>query len=270
MRRCSPLLGTYVEVTADSAEAIDAAFAAVARIHRLMSAHDPESEVGRINRFGHREPVEVSDETRDVLMRCLHWWRVSGGRFDVVRAGAEAFERGRIPRFVGQAGPATADSSLLSLSGNVVRLAVPACLDFGGIAKGFAVDQAVAAMRRAGAQRGLVNAGGDLSGFGPESWPVAIVDPATRLPAVKVELSNEALATSAIHQDGTAPHLPSRSRWVSVTVRAPNACDADALTKIVWMEAAAASKLLAGAGAAAFGIDASGQVEAIDKQALAA
>jgi len=212
MRRCRPLLGTYVEVTADSAEAIDAAFAAVARIHRLMSAHDPESEVGRINRFGHLEPVEVSDETRDVLMQCLHWWRVSGGRFDVVRAGAEAFERGRIPRFVGQAGPATAESSLLSLSGNVVRLAVPACLDFGGIAKGMSVDAALRLLDGRGAAPALVSAGGDLSvrglPAGLRSWSVLVGEnPAGQVvPLVRGALATSGVARRAWLQGGARRH----------------------------------------------------------------
>ena len=90
MHRCRPLLGTFVEVTAATAAAIDAAFAAVAHIHALMSAHEPDSDLSRINRFAHLGPVEISDETREVLERALHWWRLSGGSFDIVAAGARA------------------------------------------------------------------------------------------------------------------------------------------------------------------------------------
>lgn len=266
MRRCRPFLGTFVEVDCDRPEAVDAAFEAVGRIHRLMSAHEPDSDLSRINRLAHLEPVEVSAETIQVLERSLHWWRISGGLFDVAAAGRRALERGLIPRHPDQPAPEATDSSVLSLSGNFVRLSAPACLDLGGIAKGHAVDQAVAAMRDADAARGLVNAGGDLFGFGDEAWIVDVADPLTRRPALQVQVHNEALATSAL-VDGLAAHLRGGTRWSSVTVRAANACDADALTKIAW---AGGPGLLAVAGASAVGIRHDGMVEEIGEEALAA
>ena len=53
--RCRPLLGTFVEVTAPSNACIEAAFDAIARVHALMSAHEPASDVSRLNRFGAAE-----------------------------------------------------------------------------------------------------------------------------------------------------------------------------------------------------------------------
>ena len=55
IRRARPLLGTFVEIevagTVESAvnQAIDAAFDAIASVHRLMSFHDPDSDVSRLN-----------------------------------------------------------------------------------------------------------------------------------------------------------------------------------------------------------------------------
>ena len=269
IRRCRPLLGTFVEITADATDAIEAGFAAIARIHELMSAHEQASELSRINRVAHREPVEVSAETREVLERALSWWRMSNGLFDIVAAGACSLADGRIPGHSDQCGPVETDSSALIIQDAQVRLAAPACLDLDGIAKGYAVDRAVAAMRSGGASRGLVNAGGDLFGFGHEPWSVTVVDPHTRVPFVEVELRDEALATSA-WIDGSAAHLPGPSRWTSVTVRAPNACDADALTKIVWAMPCNVTELLDRAGASAFGIRRDGVVEEIRRQAIAA
>ena len=266
MRRCRPLLGTFVEVDCDGPAAIDAAFEAVALIHRLMSAHEPGSDLCRVNRLAHLEPVEVSAPTIHVLERSVYWWRVSSGLFDVAAAGCRALDCALIPRHPDQPVPEAADSSALSLSGNFVQLSAPACLDLGGIAKGYAVDRAIAAMRVAGATRGLVNAGGDLFGLGPEPWTVEVLDPLTRSAAVQVKVDNEALATSAL-VDGSAAHLPGATRWNSVTVRAANACDADALTKILW---AGGARLLGAAGAAAFGIADDGTVEDIGEMVLAA
>lgn len=269
LRRSRPLLGTYVEVAADSEEIVGAAFGKVQRIHALMSAHDPDSELSRINRFGHQGAVEMSSETIEVLELASHWWRLSGGVFDVVAAGARSLAEGRIPRHFGQMRPAAGDSGVLRLSAGAVQLAEPACVDLGGIAKGYAVDQAIDAMRRCGAVRGLVNAGGDLFGFGPDSWTITVVDPATRRPVAEVPLRDEALATSACI-DGSSSHLPRGTNWSSLTVRAPRACDADVLTKIVWAGAPNLGDLLRHASACAFGIRPDGRIEEVTLPVLAA
>src|SRR5690349_5171700 len=92
--RCRPLLGTFVEVTCDSARATGAAFDAIAQVHALMSAHDPDSELSRINRFAHRRPIAVHPWTAAVLVRALFWARASKGGFDPVRAGTHALSKG--------------------------------------------------------------------------------------------------------------------------------------------------------------------------------
>lgn len=268
-RRCRPLLGTFVEVTSDRMDAIDAAFAAIGRVHRLMSAHEPDSDVSRINRRAHIDPVEVHALTALVIERALFWSRASSGAFDVVRAGKSAVAGGRIPRHADQPPPEAAHWTWIEIGGRSVRLLKPGCIDLGGIAKGFAVDQAVAAMRRTGASRGLVNAGGDLSGFGEAPWTVAVVEPLARRAVVELGLRDAAIATSAII-DGSSAHLRRGGRWISTTVRAANACDADALTKIVWAGPANLGELLGRAGAAAFGILPDGRIEDIGREAAAA
>jgi len=273
LSRCRPLLGTFVEITADDAGAIDVAFAAVERVHRLMSAHEPDSDVSRINRFGHLKSIQVDDWTRRVIERSLYWSKLSQGAFDVVRAGKRAVEQGLIPRHSDQPRAVASHWTWLEIRGGSVRLLEPGCIDLGGIAKGYAVDLAVAALQQAGARSGLVNAGGDLRGFGDASWPVTVVDP-RRSGVVEVELDNAGLATSAGLPAGAGlsfAHMTEYDpRWISVTVRAPNACDADALTKIVWALGHRAADLLAAARADAFAIRADGTVEAIDHRALAA
>ncbi len=271
MRRCRPLLGTFVEVDCDIAAAADDAFAAVEQVHRLMSAHDPNSELSQINRSAHRVPITVSEPTAEVLRRAAHWASLSGGAFDIVRAGHEAVARGALPLHPGQPRPdPAADWRALHLEGGAVTLDRPACLDLGGIAKGYAVDLAIEAMRRAGATRGLVNAGGDLRGFGEQPWAIAVADPLTRQPLVMLALQDHALATSAGLPKGAAgldfAHLPKSSRrWLSVTVRAPYACDADALTKTVWAIGDDAEGLLIDHGANAFVIDADRQIRPLGR-----
>ncbi len=274
MRRCRPLLGTFVEIECDQADAIERGFAAIDRVHQSMSAHDPNSELSQINRFAHFRSIEVSSETGAVLGRALGWSRISEGAFDVVRAGAAALRRGGLPRHTDQPNPdPAADWRDVALKQSSVSLARPACLDFGGIAKGYAVDLAVAALRQAGARSGLINAGGDMRAFGDATWPVTVVDPGRR-GLVQLELDNAGLATSAGLPAGAGlsfAHLREFApRWTSVTVRARDACDADALTKIVWALGHRAADLLAAAGADAFAIRTDGTVEAIERRAFAA
>ena len=269
MRRCQPWLGTYVEVECAAATQANAAFAAIAQVHRLMSAHDPDSELSRINCGGHRQAIAVSAPTADVLRRALRWAEVSGGAFDIVRAGRDSLARGALPQHPGQPAPDPgADWTAVRLAGIDVSLDRPTCLDLGGIAKGYAVDLAITALRNAGASRGLVNAGGDLCVFGAEPRSIAVPDPQSRQPLVMTTLGNAALATSAGLPGALDrldfSHLPRATRdWISVTVRAQNACDADALTKIVWALGQQAEDLIRDHHAEAFVIDSARQIHRV-------
>lgn len=275
VRRCRPLLGTFVEIDADDSAAIDLAFAAIKWIHTAMSAHDPDSEISQINRKAHLRPVAVSEWTAQVIKRALFWSNRSVGRFDVVRAGRVALDRGALPRHSNQPLPADADWTSVSITRGAVSLEQPGCLDLGGIAKGFAVDRAIDALKAAGLTRGLVNAGGDMRGFGADAWPVTVIDPANRRPLASVNLVDGAMATSAGIPTASGvlafDQIPDRDpRWSSVTVRAPLACDADALTKIVWSGGLETGRCLGSAGAEAFVLGVDGSLEGVGVGALAA
>lgn len=262
LRRCRPFLGTFVEVTADDGGAIEAAFAAIEIVHRLMSAHDSQSDISRINRLAHIKPVEVHDWTARVLERSLFWSKQSEGAFDVIRAGRSAISQGMLPLHADQPAPEAAHWTWLELQGAVARLLKPGCVDLGGIAKGFAVDRALDALRESGADRGFVNAGGDMAGFG-QVWPAVIVGPRRREAVAEVSLENEALATSALVGDSFR-HLPSADeRWISASVRAPAAMDADALTKVLLSKSAKVERCLELAGANGLRIAGDGSVEPV-------
>jgi thiamine biosynthesis lipoprotein len=132
-------------------------------------------------------------------------------------------------------------------------------LDLGGLAKGYAVDQAVRAMQRAGCVSGWVNAGGDLRVFGQARTPVMLRDETTGGVRQLGVLSHGALATS--HFSGTSRSqlfaaLPGGAsddgpvRHVSVV--APRCVWADALTKIVAATGNPEHPLLARLGARAW------------------
>src|SRR6266700_542445 len=92
--RARPLLGTFVEITAAGAPrpemdaAVNAAFEAIASVHRLMSFHDADSDVSRLNREAPVRAVGVHDWTFQVLQAAVDLHRRSRGVFDVAVAPA--------------------------------------------------------------------------------------------------------------------------------------------------------------------------------------
>ncbi len=275
LRRCRPCLGTFVEVTVecdDPAEAnagIESAYEAVAQVQRLMSAHDSRSELNQLNRTAHLRAVKVHPWTYEVLAEAHTLHVRSGGLFNIA-IGGELERLGYLPegtvRLARQGEPFEAEETLVELmSDNRVRFRKPLRLDLGGIAKGFAVDQAVLALERAGFVNGMVNAGGDLRVFGAKPRRIHIRHPETPgelLPLV--EISNRALCTSAdyfsrksVGGREVAPLIDpltgqSCASKVSVSVAAQTALHADGLTKVVSLAGGAASAVLEDYGAHAF------------------
>ena len=92
VRRCRPLLGTFVEIrafggnTAELEGAVDTAFLAIAQVHRLMSFHDPKSEVSRLNREAYYKPVRVHPWTWCVLKSAQEFSGNTDGIFDITMA----------------------------------------------------------------------------------------------------------------------------------------------------------------------------------------
>ena len=260
-RRARPLLGTLVEVRAEAGEAaLAAAFDAMAQIHRLMSFHDAASDVRAIARARAGDRVRVHAHTAAVLRRAQRWARLSAGAFDAGCA-PRAVAAGWLPAPADATPPgALPFEDALGVDGHEVAVHAPVWLDFGGIAKGYAVDRAVAALRRAGVGAGSVNAGGDLRVFGTREETVLVrspFDPAELWPIAA--LRDAACATSASGAVAPRTQVPGAAPR-SVTVFAPTACAADALTKIVWQQGERARALLRRARARAFVVQADGAV----------
>src|SRR6185503_5723345 len=84
-------------------------------------------------------------------------------------------------------------------------ITVPArgvAFDLGGIAKGWAIDRAVEALRAHGVTRALVNFGGQVyalgSPVGADAWTVELASPGDRARGVvTLRLRDQSLATSA-------------------------------------------------------------------------
>jgi thiamine biosynthesis lipoprotein len=130
-----------------------------------------------------------------------------------------------------------------------VRLPQGVKLDFGGIAKGMAVDAALGALQQAGIERALVNAGGDLAVLGSppmlEDWPIAVP---VKEESRTIPLRSGAMATSGIArrhwtQGGVARHhlldprtgLSAASGLWTVTVAASRCEQAEVAAKVAFV-----------------------------------
>ena len=282
VRRARPLLGTFVEIEVTGAAlfemeaAVDAAFKAVASVHRLMSFHEADSDVGRLNREACLRPTKVHPWTFEVLEAALELHRRSNGVFDVAVAPILQ-AMGLLPLSAddppASTGPLSFDAIEL-VSRQAVRFRHPNVrIDLGGIAKGFAVDRALETLRHFNISAGIVNAGGDLAVFGPDSQMIHIRDPRNPgRPICSVEIADHALASTARRFDlfqraetrasaviDPASRMPVRS-IDGATVRAPCCMIADALTKIVMVAGTEAIGLLEQYNANALLISADGDI----------
>jgi thiamine biosynthesis lipoprotein len=249
LRRARPWLGTLVEISVDgldpvrAAVAIDAAFAEVACVHRCMSFHSADSDLGCLHAARVGVPVEVDAHTVAVLRCALRVAHVSHGAFDPSKA-ARFVAQGRLPAPVSAFVPDPAASwrDIELIDARHVRLRRALWLDLGGIAKGYAVDRAIAILRAAGASQTVVNAGGDLRIVGRRTERV-LLRIAPDSPAHAIELNDGAVASSASSSlwssDCSAPCVRTASAdrrneaCSGVSVVAPSCMVADALTKVV-------------------------------------
>jgi thiamine biosynthesis lipoprotein len=242
-------LGTRVEIRAQAptparlAGAMAAAFAAVARVHRALSGHDGQSELTRVNREAANAFQPVSGDLRAVLACALDVAARSGGCFDPT-VGTQVTAMGYLPRHQASATRATWRDVELCARG--VRYARPLIIDLGGIAKGYAVDCAIEALRAHRASAGRVDAGGDLRMFGEAFEVIHVRTGGTRSVVVPLlEIADGAVATSAFGDQRrrtggrwTTPLVDPRSSLPvmstrTVSVVAGTCMLADALTKVV-------------------------------------
>ena len=268
LERATPVFGSIARVRVESCPpersgpAITAAFAALRHVHRLMSFHEPASELSRLNREAFEHEVKVSRHTLAVLAHARRIAAASAGAFDPTIAPL-AVAAGDLPRPPGAPEPhpqASWRDVRLDAHEGTVRFARPLWLDLGGVAKGYAVDLAVATLRRRGVRQGCVDAGGDLRIFGPVGELVALdCGRGAAPPDRAVRLKNESLAASGAVAAGGARRLArcfdaehrraAPAAFAAVTAK--RCVHADALTKVVLARGRRARAVLDAFGARA-------------------
>lgn len=167
------VMGTVLEIklVVDDAERgrriLAELFELAERLDGLLSVYDPDSEVSRLNRAAGAGRLAVDPEVVRVLSLSKHYWRLTGGSFDVtvgplVELWTMAARRNAAPTpeelaaaraFVGS------DRVLLHQDGTA-ELAQPGVeVNLGGVAKGYALDRMLPVIEEHGVARALLNFG---------------------------------------------------------------------------------------------------------------
>lgn len=247
------LMGTLIHlalVTDDERQGervVGATFAEIERLVQILDHRNPQATLAQLNETG--ALADAPDELLTVLDQALAYGALSGGAFDVsVQPLVQAYRQGSDV----EAARNLVDYRQIQISGNDIRLRQEGMqLTLDGIAKGYIVDSAVAFLQAQNFTNVLVEAGGDLASSGQrsdgENWRVGIQHPratgGTRTLST-LQIGWQAVATSgdymnSFSRDFSQHHIIDPRTGISplqlssVTVIAPSAMDADALSTAV-------------------------------------
>jgi thiamine biosynthesis lipoprotein len=256
VERAELVMGAVARITISdpgvTPDAFEMAFAALRAVDATMSLYREESELVRVNAHAAAHPEPVGAELFALLVRARELSSETDGAFDVTVLPLLRLW-GAYPEltYLGPGRRAAVGFAALQLDPQARTVSFRRQgmgLDLGGIAKGFALDRARAALAAAGVQCARLDLGGNLAFFGSGpggKWDAAVRDPDnpdTPLGVLSLE-ADSTLSTSANYArdfvaDGwlASSHVydPRSGRPVlrplAVTAWAADAVTADALS----------------------------------------
>jgi thiamine biosynthesis lipoprotein len=268
----------HVKALADSGQTaencIKAATKQFEQIEKFFSDKRSDSEISRVNREAFNGSVKLSGEVYQLIKTSITFSELSGGAFDItigplVDLWKQAGDANSLPgdeQIKEACSKVGFKKLILDDANSTVRFAVEGMrLDFGGIAKGYAVDLAVEAMKSSGATSGMVDIGGNIRCFGrppkgKEDWIIGVQNPDLTSPQqviMTLKLDDKSVATSGNYQRFVTvsskrfSHIiePRTGKTIeglsSVTIITERATDADALsTSVTVMGPQAGLKLI--------------------------
>lgn len=179
----------------------------VLRLEKKYSRYLPDSVLTQINES--TSPIPVDAETAGLLNYAKTCFDFSDGLFDITSGVFRSiwdFRQAQIP----------SDKSIesiqeqvgfekISWDGSTLHLPNNMELDFGGVVKEYAADQARNILKSQGIEHGLVDLGGDMSVVGPKPddkpWQVGVRNPDDpHKPVVTIPLHAGAIATSGYYE----------------------------------------------------------------------
>lgn len=212
--RSFPLMGTIVNIKVERAlhskKAVAEAIARMKELEAKFNRFDKKSEVYKINTKDKNSKTEVSQDFRNLMNLAVYFNKITGGAFDVTLGKPDGK------------------------------------LDFGAIAKGYIVDEAVKVLKVYGVKSAIVDAGGDIFCVGDHkgnAWMVGIKDPKNKKNIIaRIKVTNRAVATSGTYEK-KYPHIidprtggrPVKNNVLSATVISRECATADALATALFV-----------------------------------
>ncbi len=251
--RVEPHMGTLFRITVDAPDvdvahaAFDAAFARVHELDEILSDYKPRSELMRLS----TTPTRISRDLFAVLAASQRLAIQTGGAFDItVGPVIQLWRNARRDKVLPASAAITGALSrtgyaklILDAAMQTAYLTQPGMqLDSGGIAKGYAADEALLVLRNLGLPNALVAASGDLT-IGKQPMTIA-VEPAAGFRR-RITLASQAVSTSGdteqfleiggkryshIIDPSTGQALTTR---IGVTIVAPQGITADSLATAI-------------------------------------
>ncbi len=232
--------------------------ARIKKIEELMTINAPGGEINELNEAAGKNEVVLSPETMDILETAKHYAELSGGAFDVtvgplVKAWGVFTDHPRVP-------PQDEIDRLLKLvdfrtltideAASAARLERPGqMVDLGGIAKGYAGDEAIRIYKEHGVKSAYVNLGGNVVVLGarPDGspWRIGIQNPraANGMYIGILKVTDTAVVSSGDYERyfernnvryhhilDTKTGYPADSGLISTTIVTDVSMDADALS----------------------------------------
>ena len=259
----------HVQVTeTEQAEIFSAITEELDEINQVFSTYIPDSEISRINAAPAHTPLDLSPLFLSTYQRAAHWHKATGGAFDpgigpLVRAygfGAHA-ETNSPPASLAAAREASGIRHFsLNAQNQLVKSRADAELDFGGIAKGLAVDRVLNRIRTYNMNNAMVEIGGEVGAMGRTPvntpWRIAVERPDPGTSGVElaedvrpINLLNASLAGSGNYRqfriDASGQPIThiidprtgtsATHQVVAVTVHTAQCIDADALATALFV-----------------------------------
>ena len=256
------LMDTYVKIIvytdADTADAtLNAAFTRMEEIEKIASIYDNQSEAFQLNQNGYLD--NPSAELFQMMTLSRDYYELTDGSFDIaVQPLLELWEGGlwqeslEVQQSKIDKTLALIDLTNIAIAENRIEFKKKGMkITLGGIAKGYAVDEALEVLSQVGIEHALVDAGGDMATIGAkpegEPWNVALVNPDDASQSLAAfQFADKAVATSGNYQryfnpEKTAHHIInprtgfSAGGCISVTVIADSGTQADVLATSVFV-----------------------------------
>jgi thiamine biosynthesis lipoprotein len=263
------VMGSYATITVFSdeetgSEAINAAFDRIKEIEDIASIYDENSEASFLNANGYLD--DPSPDFLNLINSSIEYYNTTGGVFDItVQPLLDLWSVGELwkespevqAQRIEETFPVIGSDKIIISDDRIEFSADGMAITFGGIAQGYAVDEAMKIIKGLGIKQALVNISGDIYAMGVkpdgEKWTVELENPNTPTstdtdmePLPTFVFADKAVTTSGNYYryydpEGEVGHIMdprtgySANTCISSTVIANSCIEADALATSVFV-----------------------------------